>query len=65
MINHSTLAIVAIVAALGLVGVVAIESIISIIPQHQAKAAGPGFPGCANTPGGNASQGRCLHIGHP
>ena len=63
MINHSTLAIVAIVAALGLVGVVAIESIISIIPQHQAKAAGPGLPGCTNTPGLNASKGRCA--GHP
>jgi hypothetical protein len=52
------LTIFAIVAALGLVGALAIETL--MLPQ-QTYAAGRGFPGCANTAGFNASQGRCYH----
>jgi hypothetical protein len=52
-------AVIAIVLALGLLGVVAI-TIVSI-PLQQAEAAQPPGRGCEFTPGGNASQGRCVH----
>ena len=58
MNRQTQLAIFAVVAALGLLGAIAVESIITI---EEAKAAGPGFPGCANTQGFNASKGRCFH----
>ena len=32
-----------------------------LLQQQQAEAAGRGFPGCANTPGANASKTRCIH----
>ena len=56
----TSIAIIAIVAALALVGVVA-GTILVTVPQQQAQAAGPGNPGCSNTPGLNASKGRCFH----
>jgi hypothetical protein len=48
--------IYAVVTALGLAGAVIMESVMT---TQEAKAAGPGFPGCANTIGFNASKGRC------
>ena len=54
-------AVVAIVATLALFGVVAITIVTIPIQLQQAEAAGRGFPGCANTPGANASKTRCVH----
>ena len=55
-------AVIAIVAALAVLGVVVLTVAVTIpLQQQQAEAAGPGNPGCSNTPGLNASKGRCFH----
>jgi hypothetical protein len=59
-ITTISIAIIAIVAARTLLGVVAI-TVVTIPIQQQADAAGRGNPGCFNTPGLNASKGRCFH----
>jgi hypothetical protein len=48
-----------IIAAVALGVIVVAEGI--ILPAIESWAAGPGFPGCFNTPGANASKGRCFH----
>jgi hypothetical protein len=53
--------VIAIVAALAVLGVVAITLVTIPLQMQQAEAAGRGFPGCLNTPGANASKGRCIH----
>jgi amino acid transporter len=65
--NHSSqeernvpIAIIAIVAALGLLGVVVVTVAVTVSLQ-QAEATQPPGRGCEFTPGGNASQGRCVH----
>jgi len=61
--KERTLTIIAIAAAIGVIGVlVVVETfVIPLQQQQQAEAAGRGFPGCANTPGANASRLRCIH----
>jgi hypothetical protein len=58
--DKEVLIIVTIVAAVGLLGIVVVEAD-TVVKRIQAFAAGPGFPGCANTPGFNRSFGRCFH----
>jgi hypothetical protein len=57
----TSIAVIAIVGVLGLLGVVVVTVAVTIPLQQQAEAAGRGFPGCANTPGANASKLRCVH----
>jgi hypothetical protein len=56
----TSIAVIAIVAAVALFGVVIVLAVVTI-PQQQAEAAQPPGRGCEFTPGGNASQGRCVH----
>jgi hypothetical protein len=55
----TSITLIAIVAALGLLGVVVTVAV--TISLQQAEAAQPPGRGCEFTPGGNASQGRCVH----
>ena len=57
--HHSTTVNVLIMAAIALGVIVAVDMV--VLPAIEAWAAGPGNPGCANTPGLNASKGRCFH----
>lgn len=64
MNNNSTnnqLAVIAVLAALAVLGIVAVTLVTIPLQIQQVEAAGRGFPGCANTPGANASKLRCVH----
>jgi hypothetical protein len=63
MNTKTTLAMAAIVAALTRISrsISYRDPNFTTTAAEPAYAAGPGNPGCGNTPGLNASQGRCLH----
>jgi hypothetical protein len=50
---------VLIIMAISFGVIVAVDMV--VLPMIEALAAGPGNPGCSNTPGLNASKGRCFH----